>query len=365
MSPTFSQTRWRLDDLFSSLDDSNIEAALDETEARVTEFESLRSSLRPDLPIGDFIDCIRRLENVALLSSRVNGYADLKFAEDTGDQRAQAFVARIEEVMTGLQNRILFFELWWKGLDESEAARLMAGAPGYRYWLEEMRRFKPHTLSEPEERVINVKNVTGAGALVRLYDSMTNRYLFRIEEDGRQRQVTRGELMVYARHHDPDKRAAAYRELYRVYGENGPILGQVYQTLVRDWKSEHVDLRKYPNPLSVRNLNNDIPDDVVEVLLDVCRKNAALFQRYFRIKAARLGLDRLRRYDIYAPVTISDKTYDFGQAANMVLDAFRQFDPRFSDLARRVFEEGHLDGEIRPGKRDGAFCASILPGLTP
>ena len=171
--------------------------------------------------------------------------------------------------------------------------------------------------------------------------------------------------MVYARHHHPDLRADAYRELYRVFGQDGPILGQMYQTLVRDWGNENIDLRHFGSPGSVRNLSNDLTDDVVDTLLDVCREHAFLFQRFFRHKADRLGLERLRRYDIYAPVIRSDKTYDFPTAAAIVLDAFNAFDPQLTGLARRVFDEKHLDSEVRPGKREGAFCASTVPGETP
>jgi len=170
---------------------------------------------------------------------------------------------------------------------------------------------------------------------------------------------------VYARHHDPKLREAAYKELYRVYGEDGPILGQMYQTLVRDWRNEQVNLRKFSSPISARNLANDLPDEVVDTLLDVAQKNAPVFQRYFRLKARWLGMERLRRYDIYAPVAKSDKTYAFDRAAEMVLASFREFDPRFEQMALRVFNEGHIDSEIRKGKRGGAFCSTLSPKLTP
>jgi oligoendopeptidase F len=171
--------------------------------------------------------------------------------------------------------------------------------------------------------------------------------------------------MVYARHHDPKLRAGAYQELYRVYGEDGPILGQMYQTLVRDWRNEQVDLRNFSEPIAARNLVNDIPDQVVDTLLDVCQKNAAVFQRFFRLKARWLNTKCIRRYDIYAPVVKSDKKYDYNQAAEMVLDSFRQFSPQVADLAQRVFDQEHLDSEVRKGKRGGAFCAGITQDITP
>jgi len=110
---------------------------------------------------------------------------------------------------------------------------------------------------------------------------------------------------------------------------------------------------------------NDIPDAVVETLLNVAQRNTGVFQRFFQLKARWLGVDRLRRYDIYAPVAAANKEYDFSQAAGMVLDSFGKFHPRLAELAERVFAEGHLDSEVRRGKRGGAFCAGIAPDLTP
>jgi oligoendopeptidase F len=134
---------------------------------------------------------------------------------------------------------------------------------------------------------------------------------------------------------------------------------------VRDWRSEAVDLRGYSQPISFRNLANDLPDAVVDTLLDVCRRNAGLFQRYFRLKARRLGMERLRRYDIYAPFAHSEKTYSYPQAIDMVLNSFRDFSPQMANHVGTVIESQHLDALPRPGKREGAFCYGVLPGMAP
>jgi oligoendopeptidase F len=267
--------------------------------------------------------------------------------------------------MAGYENRTLFFSLWWKALEDAAAERLMAAAGDLSYWLQEMRHFKPHTLSEPEEKIINIKDTTGSQALTNLYDTITNRYVFKLTVDGEEKELTRGEIMVYARHFDPALRQAAYQELYRVYRQDAPILGQIYQTLVRDWHNEKIDLRRFTNPIAPRNLANDIPDAVVDTLLEVSQHNAHLFQRYFRLKSRLLGMDRLRRYDIYAPVTHSEKAYPFESAVEMVLDSFSRFDPRLEELARKVFDANHLDSEVRKGKRSGAFCSTVTPDLVP
>ncbi len=365
LDTSFSQTGWSLADLFSSPDGAEMQAAFDELEAQVTDFEALRPQLAAGIPSRDFLGMVQRLEAITYRAHLVSSYAGLWFSQDTQNQAAQGLVARVDQFMAGLENRTLFFELWWKGLEDDDAERLMAKAGDFRYWLEEMRHFKPHTLSEPEERIVNIKDVTGVNAFHTLYDLITNRYVFSLEVDGEVQELTRDQLASYVRHPDADLRARAYQELYRVYGQDGPILGQMYQTLVRDWRNEQIDLRHFASPMAVRNLDNDIPDDVVDTLLEVCQRNSSLFHRFFRLKAAWLGVDRLRRYDLYAPVAGAEKTYTFADAVEMVLDSFRCFDSRTAGLAGRVLEESHLNSEIRKGKRGGAFCWSVAPNMTP
>ena len=160
-------------------------------------------------------------------------------------------------------------------------------------------------------------------------------------------------------------RAATYRELYQVYGEHKTVLAQIYASLVRDWGSEGIGLRGYASPISMRNLANDIPDTVVHALFQACRNNVGLFQRYFRLKARLLGMDHLRRYDIYAPIARSEKTLELDQAIPLVLDSFQQFSPQVAKSASQVLERNHLDAQIRPGKRGGAFSYSVGPKYVP
>lgn len=356
---------WSLTELFPTLESPEYESAFKQVENCVVEFEKFRSDLVPEITPSHFLMILREAEEISRVISRIYSFAGLAFTADTNNQTALVLQGRVQQMGAELQNRMLFFDLWWKTLDDENAKRLLDASGDYRYYLESLRLFKDHTLSEAEEKVINIKNVTGVEALATLYDSITNQYVFKLEVDGTTREMTRGELMTFARNSNPDLRAAAYRELYRVYGEHGPILGQIYQTRVRDWRNENVALRKYASPLAARNLANDIPDDVVETLLDLANKNAGLFQRFFKIKARLLGMERLRRCDIYAPISESKKTYAFDEAVNMVLDSFNQFDPKFATLAKRVFDENHLDSEVRKGKRSGAFCWTVAPDLTP
>jgi oligoendopeptidase F len=361
----FTQAPWTLKDLYEGFDDPKYEAAFKEVKAGVENFQAYRNQLKPEISEDLFIAIITEYEHFYRLMSRLNGFAQLAFAADTQNEKAQAEVARVDQFLAEMNNQTIFFSLWWKALDDENANRLLNVSGDFRYWLETMRNFKDFTLSEPEEKIINIKDVTGVNALNMLYDSITNRYVFKLEVDGEEKEMTRGEISALFREPDPDLRTRAYQEIFRIYQADAPILGQIYQAIVRDWRNENLNLRGFKRPISVRNLVNDIPDEVVETLLDVTRNNAKHFHRFFRLKAKLLGMDKLRRYDIYAPVEKSDKKYKFNEAADIVLESFYEFDTKFGDMANMIFKEDHVDSEVRKGKMSGAFCATVEPALTP
>jgi oligoendopeptidase F len=361
----YATTQWSLKELYPSFDSPDLQMAFDNVEEQVLSFEGIRGKLVPDIDPNQFMEFVRASEQTARIINKIYAFTGLSFAADTQDQIAQTYMARVQQFAADMQNRTLFFSLWWKDLDDHNAERLMSSAGDYRYYLEEIRHFKPHTLSEAEEKIVNIKDVTGGGALVTLYDAITNRYVFKLGVDGETKELTRGQLMAFVQGPDADLRAKAYQELYRVYGADGPILGQMYQTRARDWYNENIGLRKFSSPISVRNLGNDIPDEAVDALLDVARKNTKIFQRYFKLKARQLGIEKLRRYDIYAPIANSDKKFEYDAATGMVFESFQSFDPQLAEMAQRVFDQQHVDSEVRKGKRDGAFCWSVLPDMTP
>lgn len=358
-------TRWSLEDLLPDPVEQALESSLGELETLTTTFETKRERLTDRINQSDFLQLLNHYESILALAHLINAYAQLRFLADTKNQAALNLRDRVDQVLTDANNRTLFFSLWLKSLSDEAAGRLAPADNQYHYYLQTLLKFKPYTLSEAEEQIINLKNTNGIDAMVNLYDMMTSALVFTIEQNGEQKSLTRDQVTALYRHPDPEMRAAAYQELFRVYGENSAVLSQIYSHRVRDWQSIEVALRRYPSAIAARNLANDIPDDVVEVLLDVCAANNSLFQRYFKLKAGWLGIDKLRRYDIYAPLTSADKTFEFSHGIELIMDSFRRFSPSLADMARRIFVENHIDSEVRPGKRGGAFCYSVLPGMTP
>lgn len=358
-------TRWSLKDLLPDPVNEALEENLTKLELAVSNLEAMRPDMTAEITAETFSKALKLLETVNTRMRRLQAYSYLWLSEDTQNEAALNLRDRLDQSLVNLGNRIIFFEIWFKDLPDAAAEKLIAQSGDLKYFLESIRRFKPYTLSEREEKLLALKDPNGIDALVGIYEMITNRFTFSLEVDGEKKSLTRDQLSSFYYDPSPEIRRAAYQELYRVYGENSTILAQIYNHRVRDWHAEGMELRGYSSPISARNLGNDLPDEVVDTLLSVCRKNASLFQRYFEYKARALGLDKLRRYDIYAPLASAGKKYDFTYARQLVLDTFQEFSPQVTGLARQVFDQQHLDSETRHGKRGGGFCYAALPELTP
>ncbi|QWR76781.1 M3 family oligoendopeptidase [Candidatus Magnetomonas plexicatena] len=361
---TYQKSRWDLSELLPS--DSDIQKVFIEIEGCVNQIESKRNTLTADMDGGAFCEILTLTETLSALAGKITAYSVLRFSEDTQDAAALAVMGNVENFLMDMQNRILFFSLWWKSLTDEESERLLSYAGNLKYYLERLRQFKEHILSEPEEKIINIKDANGSGALLTIYDMLTSKYDFVMDVDGKTTHNTRDGLMVYVRDIRPDVRESAYKELFRVFGNDTAVLSQMYAYRVRDWAKEQIELRKFKSPINVRNKSNDIPDDVVDTLLSVCKEDSYVFHDYFKLKAKWLNLPKLRRFDLYAPIKAeTKKKIDYPDAVSMVLESFTEFSPEFGKLAAEVFDKKHIDADDRTGKRGGAFCYGVHPKLTP
>jgi oligoendopeptidase F len=352
-------------DLIPTKSGPEMEKAFAGLDDGVRAVEAWRGKLDAAMTKELFAALVRDIERTAHAASTLRGYATLWFSEETGNADALSFQQRVNTSLAEAQNRSLFVELWWKSLDEKNARRLLSASGDTAYYFESLRRFAPYTLAEAVEQAINIKDVNGIRGITTIYDMMSSGFTYEITIDGETKTLTRTELSVYTRDPDPAKRAAAYESMFRVFVANKDVLAQLYMYTAGDWHGENVKLRGMSSPLAARNLGNDIPGDVVEALLEVCRENAPVYQRFFHLKAKWIGMERLRRCDIYAPLQPVTRTYSYADAVQLVRQSFDRLDPQLTKLAERVFDAGHIDSEPRPGKDTGAFCYGVVPDKTP
>ena len=279
----------------------------------------------------------------------LGAYAELHWAENSADQKAQALRSRVDQFLRKLSNRLLFFDLWFKKvLPEKKAKELLKASGLYRYHFEQVRKTAPYTLLENEEKIIQIKDGSGVNALVQ------------------GKELAQEEVLSLVHHASPKARREAYMALLSKYASFRDPLGEIYRNIILDWKEECLGLRGYKTPMQVRNIANDIPDKAVEALLRVCERNYRVFQCYFAVKKRALKLRTFARFDLYAPIAItSEKKIPYHEALQLVLSTFEEFSPAFRSAAEAIVQKQHVHSRVQPNKRTGAFCSSITTKILP
>jgi oligoendopeptidase F len=357
---------WNLADLYAGPDDPRIESDLASAFADAERFAARWRGRVADASAAELAAAVDALEALQEPVARVGSYAGLLFAGDTSAPRHGALLQRVQERGSEIRNTLVFFELEWVGQDDALADRLLAdpALAKRRHWLASLRRYRPHVLSEPEERLLEETANTGSRAFSRLFDEILGRLRFSVRRGGETQDL--GEEEVLSLLHDPDRalRREAAAALTQVLTRNSHLLAFVFNTLLQD-KAGDDRRRRFPTPMSARHLANEIDAEGVESLLSACVARYPLVGRYYRLKARLLGLDKLTDYDRYAPVGEPPGSFDFERARRIVLDAYRDFTPPMAEFAERFVSGRWIDAELRPGKRGGAFCASTVPSVHP
>jgi oligoendopeptidase F len=357
---------WDLSDLYAGPDDPRIEADLAGALAAARAFAERHRGRVAALDAVELAAAVDELEALEEPAQRAAVHAQLRFAADTANPRHGALLQHVQERATEIRNTLLFFELEWVALDDARTAALL-GDPRLarrRHLLANLRRQRPHLLSEPEEKLLEETANTGARAWMRLFDETLAGLRFRF--DGPNGSEEKGEEELLALLYEPDRelRRLAADALTRGLRDHARLLAFVFNTLVQD-KAVRDRLRRHADPMGERNLANEIDAETVAALMQACEARYDLVRRYYRLKRELLGLDRLLDYDRYAPIAGAEGRRSFEDARETVLAAYRDFSPGLAEIAARFFEKRWIDAELRPGKRGGAFSASTVPTAHP
>lgn len=359
---------WDLSELVKNPKSPQFQKQVTELENLAKKFEKIKTKLDPKMSSKKFMAILKKVEEISEKMNKIGGYASLSYSADTQSDEATSLMTKMSKLGSEISNKILFFDLWWKTqVDEKNAKRLMKDAGELTEYLQHKRLFAKYALSEPEERIINTLDVTGISALVKLYDKITNAFEYKMKIGNKTKVMTREEITNYVRSTNPKIRETAYKTILTKYTENKGVVGEIYQNIVLNWRYEGIDIRGYDSPISMRNIGNDVDDKTIESLLSVCRKNSPVFQKFFVQKAKMLKMKKLHRYDLYAPAAanIKEKNYPYNKSVKLVFESLGKFSDTLEGFARKVFKENHIDSSIRQGKRDGAFCSTLTPNITP
>lgn len=357
---------WNTTLLYPAPDSPELEADLGSFEQLAADFRNKYFEKVATLDNSALIASIREYESMQTRMTKPFCYAHLLFADDSGNETFRALSQRCSELGSRLSQQLLFFELELMELSDTccESLRSLPDAAGYLHFLEGIRKFRPHTLKENEERLLTRKDLTGVRAFTKLFDELSASFSYQMELDGEQREFTGEELLSLLHHTSADVRFRAMTLFLERHGEHGIVYNSVFNNMALDHGQE-MELRQYSTPIQPTNIGNEIPDEAVEHLMCVTEANYGLAQEYFRIKAGMLKMERLRNCDVYAPVAETERSYAFEEAKNLVVDSYRDYDQEFGNIVDAFFADRRVDVLPRTGKSGGAFAMGISPEVPP
>jgi oligoendopeptidase F len=358
---TGADVAWDLGPLVDGRGEAGVIDQLDEAERRTGELASYRGRLGA-LDAPGLAELMQAVAAISELLGRAGSYAALRFSVDTSDPARGALLAQVEERATAISNELLFVELEWAALPDDTVAALVE-APELdfcRHYLRSVRRYRPHLRSEPEERILADKTVTGSSAWSRLFSEVTSAITVDLD-DG---PVSLEQALSTLQTPDRDTRRAAAEAVSAALEPGLRTRAFIFNTLLAD-KASDDRIRHYDGWLASRNLDNEASDQSVQALVAAVVRRSDIPQRWYALKAQLLGLDRLADYDRMASIATEDAEFGWSEARGLVLDAYGSFSPELADVARRFFDESWIDAPVRPGKRPGAFCAYTVPSQHP
>jgi oligoendopeptidase F len=355
---------WDLEPLVDGEGPEGVDRLLAEADTRAARFAQRYAGHVAELDGGALAEAMGELEAISELVGRAANYAHLRFSVDTADPANGALLASVQEQGTAVETKLLFFELEWAALDDARADELLE-APGLdtvRHHLRTIRRYRPHLLSEPEEKLLAEKAVSGRDAWARLFSELTS--AIKVEVPDETEAVALDVALSRLMSGDREVRRTTAEAVTAALEPGLRTRAYIFNTLLQD-KAVDDRLRSYPSWLASRNLSNEASDESVEALLAAVRESYDLPRRWYRLKAELLGLPRLADFDRMAAVGGEEVEVGWEEATDLVLSSFQDFSPVMGDLAQRFFDERWIDAPVRPAKRGGAFCAYTVPSVHP
>ncbi|HEY1507478.1 MAG TPA: M3 family oligoendopeptidase [Solirubrobacteraceae bacterium] len=366
--PELLETAWDLEPLVDGDGEAGVERMLDEAIAVAATFSENYAGKVAELDRAGIVKAMHELELVYDLVGRAASFASLQFSTDTADPKRGALLQRVQERGTEVETSLLFFDLEWAALDDQRADELLAEPDNgsddelafCRHHLRTARRYRPHLLSETEEKLLAEKSISSQSAWARLFGELVATLRIDLDGDELGLDVALSRLQLA----DRSKRAAVAKAVSVALEPGLRTRGFIYNTLVYD-KSVEDRLRSYPHWLAARNLANEASDESVMALIEAVRGRYDIPRRWYSLKAKLIGVERLLDYDRMAPVFDEDVTFSFGEARELVLDTYESFAPEAGRVTRQFFEDRWIDAPVRPHKRGGAFCSYTVPSVHP
>ncbi|PKL77138.1 MAG: hypothetical protein CVV27_06665, partial [Candidatus Melainabacteria bacterium HGW-Melainabacteria-1] len=350
------QQIWDLGDLYQGLDDLCLDADRQRLEKAVAQFEQHTSSRleqviqEPELmaaALGDYAKIQALLHNLMV-------YAVLEWNVATQDLAVCSFRDQLNRQVSEWSNRLEFFRQALSHLSASQVEFLLAHdeVANYGAFLQRVRRFQPYLLSEAEERLMQLMRTYSRQRWLDFYTQTTSTWIYQVQDQ----ELTEDQAMDCLRKTDPQLRLAGYESVYGTYHDQRDFISYIYNSMIQEHAQE-AGLRGFDSTLAQQAFEQELRAEQVLTLLSEVKMRLPLFQRYYRLLARNLGVERLRSCDLSAPLRAEDWRVSWEMGQQILLEALEPLGAEPCGKVAEFFSQRWIHAQPLKGKSSGAFCA--------
>ncbi len=347
--------KWKLEDLFLSLDDW--ERDFSALEGRIGEITALKDTITNSAE--DLASGLKKLDEIGLMLERLYVYARMGRDMDNANGVYQALTDRVSTLAVKISTAQSFLNPTLLKMDCKKLRSYLDECPemsDYRFYIEDLLRSKEHILSDEEERLLSLAGDFSDGAhdIFTMLNNADLRFS-KIEHNGKEYPLTHASYIEYMQSEDRELRKKAYEAFYEEFKQHKNTIAATYATSVKK-DVFYAKARKFDSPIESALFSDDVDVSVYDKLISDIHRHLPTMHRFVSLRKRLLGYDELHMYDIYAPlVPEAGVKYTYEEAVKLNLEAMKPLGEDYMEVFSSAFRDGWIDVFENEGKTTGAY----------
>lgn len=326
----------------------------------IKKWENNSEYLKEPKVLKEALDEYERLSRKYIPVSKEHYYFKLKQKQNQTDPNIKAKFNKITDFTKKIVNDLQFFTLRLSKIPKETQETLLAAKDlnDYKHFLEKTFAAASHLLSEPEEKILTLKETTAHTNWVKMTSSLLSkeeRIVF--SEKGKKEKKTLNEISALTRSQKPKVRDTAAKAFSEILNQYIDVAEAEINSVLANKKTDD-ELRKFDRPDAASHLNDDIDSEIVDSLIKCVSQRFDIPARFYKLKAKLLGVKKLKYHERNVPYGKIEKIIPYEEGVKLIDETFRELDPEFSNILRSYLENGQIDVFPKKGKTSGAFCTA-------
>ncbi|MGE5701834.1 MAG: oligoendopeptidase F [Clostridia bacterium] len=351
-----AEHKWKLEDIYATND------LWEQDVNKVKELTTKISAFKGTLATSGarLLEALQLQDELTKTMDQIYVYARMRRDEDNANATYQALTDRATTLSVQVYSALSYIQPEILAIENDRLAQLFeqeAGLEHYRYLIEEIVRFKPHTLSASEEALLAQMGEL-SGAPSKIFGMLNNadmKFPMIKNEQGEEVELTKGRYTQFMESKDRRVRKEAFEALYATYGKHRNTIAATLTSVVKR-DVIYARVRNHESALKASLFSDNIDQSVYDKLIETVREHLPLMHRYVELRKKMLGVDELHMYDLYVPMVPEvDMEIPYDEAVRTIQVALQPLGDDYGRVLQEGFTSGWIDVHENEGKTSGAY----------